>query len=90
MIKSIPKGKLIDDFIKKKSTANIIRETLLYTTKVLNDNKIPYWIDFGTLLGAIRNGKVIEWDDDADVCVDEKYRMKIIEIFQKIKITDYY
>lgn len=39
--------------------------------------KVDYWLDDGTLLGAVRNNKTIPWDDDCDVAVTE-HDMKII------------
>ena len=44
-----------------------IREMLKNIIPVLNVNRIKYWIDCGTLLGVIRDGDVIEWDDDGDI-----------------------
>lgn len=35
--------------------------------KVLDVDKIVYWLDIGTLLGAARNGRFIPWDDDIDL-----------------------
>ena len=35
--------------------------------EICRKHKIPYWIMYGTLIGAVRNGGCIPWDDDIDV-----------------------
>ena len=47
-------------------------EMLIEIDKICRKHTIPYWIEFGTLLGAVRHKGFIPWDDDADICVMEK------------------
>ena len=42
-------------------------KTLKLTVDILNKNKINYWICHGTLLGLIRNKKLISKKSDIDI-----------------------
>lgn len=37
------------------------------TTEILDQLNIPYWLEGGTLLGAVRDQKLIPWDHDLDI-----------------------
>lgn len=36
-------------------------------TPLLEEAGIHYWLDYGALLGAVREGGMIPWDNDADI-----------------------
>ena len=55
-------------------------ELLKVIDKVAKENNIDYWIDGGTLLGAVRHGGFIPWDDDVDVCLLKKDYDKLIPL----------
>ena len=49
-----------------------LRKRLFNTVDILEKNNITYWLDFGTLLGAYRDGKIIEQDYDIDIGILHK------------------
>ena len=48
-------------------TQRYILHVLREVTRVLEELKIPYFMQGGTMLGAIRHGGFIPWDDDVDL-----------------------
>lgn len=57
----------------KKMTTEEIQsvnlEILKHIDKFCREHNIRYWLDAGTLIGAIRHKGFIPWDDDADICM---------------------
>ena len=67
---------------RRKSQLRMV-EMLKFLDGFCKDNQIDYWIDSGTLLGAVRHGGFIPWDDDTDVCMLRKDYLRFIRLFGK-------
>lgn len=85
-ITKLPKATGIPRLIQK---ANVI--LLKHITDLCEENDLVYWINYGTLLGAVRHGGFIPWDDDLDICMPRDDWEKLIKILdEKFKDTQYY
>ena len=62
-------------------------ETLRKIKKILDEHEIEYWLDEGTLLGAVREKKLIEWDHDIDLSIWYNNLSKITPLFDEINKT---
>lgn len=58
-------------------------EMMKYLDGICRTNNITYWLDSGTLLGAIRHGGFIPWDDDVDIFMPYKDAERFKEIMLK-------
>lgn len=58
-------------------------EILEHIDAVCRRHDIPYWLDAGTLLGAVRHGGFIPWDDDIDIAMKEEDLVRFLAIAPK-------
>ena len=73
---------MMEDFSKYNGEGSALRAAQLKMLEILSEidrvckkNGLVYWIDFGTLLGAVRHKGFIPWDDDIDLSMPpEDYR----------------
>lgn len=77
--------KLIDNKEHKEIMLNI----LLQVDRFCKENQIQYFLDSGTLLGAIRHKGFIPWDDDMDICMTRPNYDLFLEKVKEKKIADY-
>ncbi len=73
-----------------KPAVGILRDIQLGDLKILRvvhevciKNNLTYWLDFGTLLGAMLYKGFIPWDDDIDIAMMQDNYDRFIEIFNK-------
>lgn len=74
-----------------KQIQKIELEMLLEVDRICKENNIKYTIIGGTLLGAVRHGGFIPWDDDADVAMlRTEYEKFCSLIDEKLDSSKYY
>lgn len=64
------------------------QELLNFVVNVLEKYDLKYWLDYGTLLGAVRHGGYIPWDDDIDLGMMRKDYNKFIEVIKDELISN--
>lgn len=74
----VREGFYVPGMMKRAWAAQL--EVLEAVKQVCERHQITYYAEWGTLLGAVRHGGMIPWDDDIDICMKRKDYEKFLEI----------
>jgi hypothetical protein len=55
----------------------------------LAQHDIPHWLEYGSLLGAARNGQLIPWDEDVDFGIRNEDRPRVVDVLRRAKWGHY-
>jgi hypothetical protein len=82
---SVPamQGTLASRFVRRSWYVEYLTGMLPVIADLLQEAGIPYWLDWGTLLGAMRIGRMIPWDFDIDLGAFEQDVDRIAWLAQK-------
>ena len=67
----------------------IAKEMLKKVTNVLDAKNIKYWLEGGTLLGIIREDRLLPWDNDMDISITEHYYDALLSSLDELKKLGY-
>ncbi len=73
--------------IELEERKKISLEILEYIHKFCVENNIKYFINYGTLLGAVRHNGFIPWDDDIDISMVRSDYEKFLTLFSSDKYS---
>lgn len=77
-----PKGAL-------KDMQDLCLEIMIFLDNICKKYDIEYWLDYGSLLGPVRHGGFLPWDDDFDLGMMKHNFDKLMEVTKKeIKEND--
>ncbi|NOR44556.1 MAG: hypothetical protein GQ534_03140 [Candidatus Delongbacteria bacterium] len=65
------------------------RKMLKDVCRILDENNIPYTLEGGTLLGIVRENRLLPWDNDLDLTITDDHLDKLIKIRWKIWLAGY-
>lgn len=68
--------------IDMDSQKQILLQLLEYIAKIAEENNIEYSLIDGSLLGAVRHGGIIPWDDDIDIILDVENYKKLLGVLK--------
>ena len=58
-------------------------EILDFIDDICKKNNIPYFLSYGSMLGAVRHKGMIPWDDDIDISLYREDYNKLIDSINK-------
>ncbi|GAO98806.1 bifunctional 3-demethylubiquinone-9 3-methyltransferase/ 2-octaprenyl-6-hydroxy phenol methylase [Caedimonas varicaedens] len=89
-----PDAKIRQQFIESelytdRTLKSAIAKVIKTARDVFEKHEVDHWICFGTFLGAVRDGDIIEWDDDGDLAINKKHEDKLNSLKEEFRKLGY-
>jgi hypothetical protein len=55
------------DYVRPACCTTHLIRLAEFTHELLDRHGIRHWLDYGSLLGVVRNGRLVPWDSDVDL-----------------------
>lgn len=79
-----------EDYVRPECCTSHLREVAFFADTLLSRHGITHWLDYGSLLGAVREGQLIAWDSDVDFgCLRSDYE-KVIALRDEVASSGHY
>lgn len=69
--------------------ARIAERMLSRITRVLEEAGVPYVLEAGTLLGIVRENRLLPWDDDVDITITRQQETNVLALLPKLRLLGY-
>ena len=69
--------------------ARIAEKMMQRITRLLEEHEINYILEAGTLLGVVRENRLLPWDDDVDITITKVDEQKLLSNIKKLKKYGY-
>ena len=63
-----------------KEIQGVLLDGLKYFKSICEKNNLKYFLSNGTLIGAVKYGKFVPWDDDIDVLMPREDYNKLLSL----------
>lgn len=87
---SLPEGGFYLDDSQLKALQQTLLSMLRDLSSLAEENGIPLYLSGGTVLGAIRHGGYIPWDDDIDVNIERRFYDRFLSLLREQRDSVYW
>ncbi len=77
----VREGFYVSGLMKRAWAAQL--EVLYVIQSICKKHGIRYFAEWGTLLGAVRHGGFIPWDDDMDICMERNEYRRFLQVAEE-------
>lgn len=74
---------------KLRELQHQLMDIMMVLDKICRENDIPYMLTGGNVLGAVRHGGFIPWDDDLDISLLKKDYKRLLKVLRNYNSDDY-